>query len=117
MMTQHARQVTSSILRAVQTVLSRGLEDPRVRGLISVTKVLLDQDLSHARVYVSVLPAEHGELTIHGLTHAASRIRSEISKGLRLRRLPRLTFHLDDSIKKQAELEAALKDETEESTS
>ena len=84
-----------------------------MRGLVSVTKVELSDDLGQARVYVSVLPAEHGTLTIHGLSHAAPRIRREVGRGARMKRLPRLSFHLDESIKKQAEIEAALGGETE----
>ena len=39
-------QVASLIQRAVQAVLGRGLGDPRIRGLVSVTKVRLDHALS-----------------------------------------------------------------------
>ncbi len=107
-MTKRTDQVASLIRRAVQTALSRGLHDPRIRGLISVTKVLVGEDLSQASIYVSVLPAEHGELTLHGLRHAASRIRAQVGRAVRLRHIPRLSFHLDDSIKMQARLDAAL---------
>ncbi len=107
-MTKRTDQVASLIRRAVQTALSRGLHDPRIRGLISVTKVLVGEDLSQASVYVSVLPAEHAELTLHGLRHAASRIRAQLGRAVRLRHIPRLAFHLDDSIKMQARLDAAL---------
>ncbi|MHC4080906.1 MAG: 30S ribosome-binding factor RbfA [Planctomycetota bacterium] len=101
-------QVASIIQRAVQTVLGRGLSDPRIRGLVSVTKVQVDQALSQAAVYVSVLPAEHAVLALQGLQHAAPRIQNQIAKSVQLRRMPRLSFHLDESIKKQAEFDAAL---------
>ena len=114
-MNHRAQQVVSLIRRAVQVVIGRGLHDPRVRGLISVTKVVIDDDLSQATVYVSVLPQEHAALTLHGLRHAAPRIRSQIGRAIRLRRVPRLRFELDDSIKKQAEFEGALKEQEEES--
>ncbi len=114
-MSHRTQQVVSLIQRGVQTVIGRGLHDPRVRGLISVTKVVVDDDLSDATVFVSVMPQEHGELTLHGLRHAAPRIRSEISRGIRMRRVPRLRFALDDSLKKQAEFEQALKEEKDES--
>jgi ribosome-binding factor A len=101
-------QVASLIQRAVQTVLSRGLGDPRIRGLVSVTKVRVDEALSQAAVYVSVLPAEHADLSLKGLQHAGPRIRTKIGKVVQLRRMPKLSFHLDESIKKQAEFDAAL---------
>ncbi len=107
-MTHRPDQVASLIQRAVQTVLSRGLNDPRIRGLVSVTKVRVDDALSQAVVHVSVLPAERADLSLKGLQHAAARIRKQIGKAVKLRRMPRLSFHLDESIKKQAEFDAAL---------
>ena len=79
--------------------------------MVSVTKVGVEPDLSRAVVHVSVLPEEVGELTLRGLRHAAGRIRSELGRGTRLRHVPRLSFRLDESIKKQARLEAALAEE------
>ncbi|UCD74281.1 MAG: 30S ribosome-binding factor RbfA [Phycisphaerales bacterium] len=107
-MSLHTDQVASVIQRAVQAVLTRGLNDPRVRGLVSVTRVNVSPDLSQARVFISVTPAEHEELAMHGLRHAASHIRHAISSTVSLRRLPRLTFHLDESLKKEAAVLAAL---------
>lgn len=107
-MTVHSEQAASVIRRAVQTILARGLNDPRVRGLVSVTEVKLSEDGSQARVFVSILPAEHSELTMHGLHHAAKYIRGQLGKEVRLRRLPRIEFRLDKSIKKQSEVMAAL---------
>jgi len=104
----HKDQVASVILRAVQGVLSRGLNDPRVRGLASVTKVHMSDDLANATIMVSILPAEHAELSIHGLRHAARHIRSEIGKTVRMRRIPQLSFRLDKSLKKEAEIIAAI---------
>ncbi len=109
-MSHRVEQITSTLQRAVQTVISRGLNDPRVRGLVSVTKVVLDDGLAEATIFVSVMPAERGELTMHGLRAATKRIRRDVGNVIRLRRMPRLSFRLDDSIKKQAELEQSLKE-------
>ncbi len=107
-MKQRVDQIASVIRRAVGSALSRGLHDRRVRGLISVTDVTVDKDLGEATVHVSVLPAEHAQLTLHGLQHAAPRLRAQLGKSLSLRRIPRLQFRLDDSLKKQAEFDRAL---------
>jgi len=48
-MNARPEQVASVLRRAVQTVLGRGLNDPRVRGLISVTAV----DLTDGKVEVT----------------------------------------------------------------
>jgi ribosome-binding factor A len=58
-----------------------------------------------------VLPAEHSDLTMHGLKSAAGFIQSEIAEEITARRLPRLSFRLDESLKKQATLDQAIADQ------
>ncbi|MBX3354753.1 MAG: 30S ribosome-binding factor RbfA [Phycisphaeraceae bacterium] len=94
--------------RALQTILARGLHDPRFRGLVSVTEVDLSPDQARASVGISVLPSEHGPLTVAALRHAAPHLAAEVGQMVRSRRLPQLDFQLDDRLKKQAALDAAL---------
>lgn len=114
-MSQRTHQIASVIQTAVQRVITRGLNDPRVRGLISVTKVEVSPDLGEARVFVSILPAEHSELTMYGLRSAAGHIQAEIAKEVAARRLPRLSFRLDESLKRQAALDQAIQQDQRES--
>jgi ribosome-binding factor A len=107
-MSDRTAQVANVIRAEVQQVLSRGINDPRVRGLISVTKVDVTADLAEARVFVSILPEQHTELTMHGLKSAAGHIQREIAPSITMKRMPRLSFRLDDSLKKQAIIDAAI---------
>ncbi len=107
-MTQHHQQVTSEIQRAVQTIISRGLNDPRIRGLITVTKVNLSPDFAQATLFVSILPTEHESLTFHGLSHATSHIRYQLSRAVSIRKVPRIEFRLYKTIKKQNEVLSAI---------
>ncbi len=102
------------IRRAVQGALLRGINDPRVRGLVSVTRVSVDSDLSEAMVHVSVLPEERAELTLAGLRSAAPHLGRSIRSELRARRMPLLRFVLDDSLKKAAAIELRLRRPEEE---
>jgi len=101
--------------RALQTILARGLNDPRIRGLVSVTELDLSPDQASAIVRVSVLPAPYGPLAVAGLRHAAPRIAGELGRMVRSRRLPTLRFELDDRLKKEAALDALLASDREES--
>ena len=103
-------KVASSIQRAIQAALSRGLGDPRIRGLVSVTSVDVSPDLADARVRVSVVPMKYEPRVLRGLESAAGRLRKEISNHARIRRVPKLSFEIDRSIKRQAELEALVSD-------
>ena len=107
-MSHHADQVASVIQRTLQEIISRGLHDPRVRGLVSVTGVRLSEDMSEAVVGISVIPEEHADLTLKGLRHAATHLQSQVGKQASLRRLPRLVFKLDASLKRQADVLAAI---------
>lgn len=101
-MSHKAEQFASRLQRAVQAVMARGLQDPRIRGLITVTSVKVSQDRKEATVFVSVMPAEHEELTMHGLRGAIGHIRHEVGDVLDGERIPTLHLKVDSSTKKQA---------------
>lgn len=107
-MSRHLEQLTASIRRGVQDVLARGVQDPRVSGLITVTGVRIAQDLTRAVVSVSVYPEERQHLTLKGLQAAAAYVRKEVGEHLRTRQMPPIVFELDASLKKQAEVLKAL---------
>jgi ribosome-binding factor A len=107
-MVQHREQVASVLQRAVQAVLSRGLNDPRIKGMITVTSVKVSPDLINATVNVSIHPEESAATTMKGLHAAARHIRSQMARHVEMRRVPDLAFKLDESLKKQAEVLAAL---------
>ncbi len=98
-------KVASQIQRIVATVLLRDIADPRVDGLISVTRVEVTKDLREAKVYLSVLGGHKTPATvIEGIKSAGRHIQKEVAENLELRFVPRLTYILDESLKKQAEI-------------
>lgn len=103
-----AERVASTLRKAVQESLSRGVGDPRVRGMVTVTEVDVTPDLLNARVFVSVLPSEYGPTTVKGLGSAAPRIQRAVNDRIHMRRIPRIEFVLDERLKKQAEVLAAI---------
>ncbi len=107
-MNRRTQQVAATLRRAVQEVLARGLSDPRVRGLITVTGITMSDDLQVATIDVSIFPAEHQELTMHGLRAAAAHIRHEVGELVDIKRMPTLQFRLDTSLKRQAAVLEAL---------
>ena len=60
-------------------------------------------------MYVSVLPDRYQQRSVYGLNHAAGRIYSLVRKAVVMRHVPRLTFRLDDSLKKQDEVFEAIR--------
>ena len=98
------KKLSAVLQRAVEQTLARGLADPRIRGLISVTKLELSQDLKSCTVSVSVYPHEHEKLTMHGLRDATAHIRRKVADQVHIREMPSLVFKLDEGLKKQAEV-------------
>ncbi len=104
-----AGRLSSALRRAMQSAIAEGLSDPRVEGcLISVLNAVMSPDRSTVRFHISVLPGERGMLAIAALRHASGRLKAGMIKKIEIRRLPRLEFELDDSLKKQASLDAAM---------
>jgi ribosome-binding factor A len=102
-------QIAGEVRRALQSELSRGLNDPRVQGMVSITEVVLSPDLSVARVRVSVMPDGRASLTLSGLRAGAGFLRRRVMDETRISRVPRLEFELDDRIKRQAALDEAIR--------
>ena len=107
-MTQRTDQIAGLLREAIQKVIAKGLHDPRVRGLVTVTRVTVSEDLQSATVYISVMPDQHRDLTMHGLRAAAKHIRHEISDALALRKTPELLFKPDVAAARQASVLDAL---------
>lgn len=102
---QHKKeQLESSLQRAIGQIVAEGLSDPRIRGMITITAVKVNTDNNEAIVGVSVLPEQHQNATLAGLNHAVVYFQTELREKIRVRRVPKLRFELDDSLKKQAQL-------------
>ncbi|MCH8270188.1 MAG: 30S ribosome-binding factor RbfA [Planctomycetes bacterium] len=107
-MSRRTDQISSTLQRAVQEVLARGLHDPRVTGLTTITGVTVSPDLKTAVVLVSVLPDTKQALTLHGLEDAAGHIRHQVARSVRMRRVPEFKFKADLAAKEQAAVLAAI---------
>lgn len=98
------RRVNEAVREVLSDAISTNLKDPRV-GFVTVTAVKTSRDLRHARVYVSVLgDAPTREDTLTGLRSAHGFLQSAISRQLRLKHTPALTFEYDDTVDKAARL-------------
>lgn len=93
------------VAHVVRTVVSEAitsrLNDPRIEPLSSVTRVEMSADLEHAKVWISVMGSEATQRrTIAGLKSAVGFVQKMVAQELPIRTCPRLSFHLDQSIKK-----------------
>jgi ribosome-binding factor A len=103
------RRVDEAIRQVIGDVLAGEVKDPRV-GFVTVTDVTTSADLSHARVYVSVLgDAAQREQSLAGLRSAHGFLQQRIARELALKRTPTLEFSYDDTTDRALRLEQLLR--------
>jgi ribosome-binding factor A len=96
--------------REVAEILQQKLRDPRVSAMVSVTDVEVSQDLSFAKIYVSVLgKPDEVSASLQALAHATGFVRHELGERLELREVPELRFIHDTSLDRGARVEELLK--------
>ena len=97
-MSQRTDRVDELLRQEIGAILAREVADPRI-GFATVTDVETTRDLSHAKVWVSVIGdvAERRE-TLAALERAMGFVRRELGVRLRLRRIPALHVELDSSM-------------------
>ena len=98
-MNRRIRRINELLRQEMSRVIQVDLRDPRLRSVISITRVETSPDLKTAKVHFSVLTSpEKKEGVLQGLTAAAGYIRKELGDVLPLRNIPSLTFVHDDSL-------------------
>jgi len=91
------------------SVLLRNIKDPRVnQGMISITSVVTANDLSQAKVFLSVYDLKSKENFMKGLKSASGHLRFELGRALSLRHTPQLIFELDKSLERGAKINSIL---------
>jgi len=97
-MTQRTQRIDELLRQEIGQALEREVTDPGI-GFVTVTKVETAPDLSHARVWVSVIGSdERRKEALAGLRRAMPYIRRGLGQKIRLRRIPELDVRLDDSL-------------------
>jgi ribosome-binding factor A len=89
-------------------LLAREVRDPGI-GFVTLTRVRVTEDLLHARVFYTALGDQAAaQKTARALERALPFLRRALGERLKLRRVPELTFVVDESIGHQARVEELL---------
>jgi len=100
-----ASRVGDEMRKAVSEILRNEVKDPRIPMMTSVVEVKMSNDLSHAKVFLSVLADDKGKQDFKdAIASASGFIRREVSRRVNLRTAPEIQFVCDDSIEKGMEL-------------
>ena len=100
-MTHRIERVNNLIRREISELLQRQVKDPRLGSFVIVTEVSTSPDLKYAKIFVSRIGSEEEKQeTLSALAGASRFLRNELTKRLKLRRIPELSFLWDDSIER-----------------
>jgi ribosome-binding factor A len=75
----------------------------------SVSDVEVTRDLAHAKVFVTVLDSTRSAEALAALKELARELRHELGQRLRMRSVPELHFHYDDSLDRGERIDALLR--------
>ena len=105
MPTRRQEKVARAVKEAVSDAIANHLNDPRIEGFVSVTRVDMAADLRSAEVYLSLFGKDETaqKKTFLAITHARSRIQSLLGRRLHSKFCPVLRFHRDERFKKALE--------------
>jgi ribosome-binding factor A len=94
--------------REISEIIRREVKDPRI-GFVTVTDAEVSNDLSFAKVFVSVLGTEEQQAAaLKGLNSATRFIRGEFGQRIKLRQVPEITFRIDTGIQHGARIHELL---------
>ena len=111
-MANRTKRIQSIIAKNISEILQFEVKNKNV-GLVSVTEVRVSTDFSYAKVYVSFIGAKHPNANLEALNAAKGFVRSSLASKLDIRKVPEITFILDDTFEKQDRIEKILKEEAE----
>ena len=98
-MSRRTDRVNEQLREEISTLLARQIKDPRLKGVISITRVVTSGDLRSARVFISVMGRqETKKAALDGIQSAATFLRRELRDRINMRHTPFLTYELDDSL-------------------
>lgn len=105
-MRQH--RLGDQVRKVISEIIQRKLRNPQL-GMVTITDVELTKDLRQAKVFYSV----YGDETVRQSSAKALRqstgfIQSELSRSIRIRKVPVLEFIFDESVERGLRIQELL---------
>lgn len=102
-------RINEEMRKEISTIIRDDIKDPRIDGMISVTKVDVTKDLRYAKVYVSIYGKEEAKRnTLDVLKRSAGFIRREVGHRINLRYTPEIIIEIDNTIEQGMHIDELL---------
>ena len=102
-------RISAQLRRELGTLVHQAV---REHGLpsVSVSDVEVTRDLAHAKVFVTALQQERSAEAVKALKELSREIRFALGRAVKMRHVPELHFHYDDSVDKGERIDLLLRD-------
>lgn len=104
------QRVGDQMQRELAQLIQREVRDPRL-GMVTVTAVDVSRDLAHAKVFFTLLGKDSAEdiaLNLEILKDSSGYLRMLLGKSMKLRSIPQLHFHYDESVRRGVHLSSLI---------
>lgn len=108
-------RVADFLKRELGSFIQKELRDPRL-GMVSVIDAQVSRDLSHAKIYVTVMgknTADEAKESLAVLNKASGFLRSQVAKINNARTTPQLRFYYDTSVNRGQHISKLIQDAVE----
>ena len=104
-MNRRIERINSQLRSEISKMILTDIKDPRISGVVSITRVETTGDMSYAKVFVSVYGSDTDKRnTLKAMSSARGFIQNELLHRLAIRRPPSLSFRLDETIEQGNEI-------------
>lgn len=114
---QRLAGIEKEILRVISKVLLEEIKNPKISGIVTVTKVSVTEDLKYADTYFSTLPPINGEQKplnqeeiLENLNQIKGFLRKRVAEEVEIRYIPEIRVKIDNSIENAIRITKLLND-------
>lgn len=108
-MAKKGPRIAMLIKKNISDIILFELKDPMMK-LVSVNDVVVNNDNSLAKVYISHLEKDKTDQALNELNHIKGFIRSSLAKKMDIYKVPEIAFFKDDLIDRYERIDKILKD-------
>lgn len=104
------QRIADQMQRELAVLIQREMRDPRI-GMITLTAVEVTRDLAHAKIFITLMGdagAEEIDVNLAALKDASGFLRVQLGRAMKLRSIPQLHFHYDESVRRGVHLSALI---------
>ena len=102
-------RVSAQLRRELGTLVHAAAREHALPS-VSVSDVEVSRDLAHAKVFVTALQPERSAEAIKGLKALAPELRYQLAHAVKMRHVPELHFHYDESLDRGERIDQLLRD-------